>query len=330
MGAIGKTNKKMTIPKDILLSMYRKMVEIRQFEDMVYLMFLQGTIPGTVHLYQGQEAVAVGVCANLKKDDVILSTHRADGHALAKGVPVRSCLAELLGKVTGCCGGKGGVMHLGDMSVGMVPAIAIVAGGMPIATGCALAFKFQKKDNVAVAFFGDGATNEGVWHEAVNMGAIWNLPVIYVCENNLYGASTHVTKVMKVKDIAERAPAYGIPGVVVDGNDVIGVYEATLEAVARARSGGGPTLLECKTYRRVGHSRGDANLYRDKEEEKLWLARDPILIAQNRLKEMGVLTDKLIQGIDEEVKIEIQEAVTLAQSDPYPAPEDCLKGLWVE
>lgn len=330
MNTNSKTIAKVDIPSDVLLNMYRKMVEIRQFEDTVYMMFLQGTVPGTVHLYQGQEAVAVGVCANLKKDDVVLSTHRVDGHAIAKGVSMRSCLAELFGKATGCCGGRGGAMHLGDMSVGMVPAIAIVGGGIPIATGCALAFKFQKRDNVAVTLFGDGATNTGVWHEALNMGAIWDLPAIYVCENNLYGASTRINKVMKVKDVTDRAAAYGMPGVIVDGNDVIEVYKATREAVNRARSGGGPTLLECKTYRRGGHSRGDANQYRDKEEEKVWLARDPIVIAQNRLKELGVLTDSLKEKIDEEVKAQIQDAIAFAESSPYPAPEDCLKGLWAE
>ena len=318
------------LPSKIFLGMYRKMVEIRQFEDTVYFMFLEGRLPGTVHLYQGQEAIAAGVCANLTKEDVVLSTHRADGHALAKGVSMKSCFAEFFGKATGCCAGKGGAMHLGDMSVGMLPAIAIVAGGVPIAAGCALSFKFAKKDNVAISFFGEGATNEGVWHESLNMATIWNLPVVYVCENNLYGASSHVTKVMKIKDVAERASAYGMPGVVVDGNDVIAVYRAAAEAVNRARSGNGPTLLECKTYRRGGHSRGDSNMYRDKEEEKVWFARDPIVIAQNRLKEMGVLSDSDIKIINEEVRAQIEEALAFAEESPFPAPEDTLKGLWVE
>lgn len=310
--------------------MYRKMVEIRHFEDTVYFMFLEGKLPGTVHLYQGQEAIAAGVCASLTKDDVILSTHRPDGHAIAKGVPLRSCMAELFGKSTGCCKGKGGAMHLGDISVGMPPAIAIVAGGVPLACGAGLAFKFQKKKNVAITFFGDGATNEGVWHESMNMASLWNLPVIFVCENNLYGASTHITKVMKIPDIYKRADAYGIPGMAVDGNNVLEVYETTRNAVEKARAGKGPALIECKTYRRSGHSRGDANQYRDKEEEKEWLARDPIVIYQNRLKELGILTEEKIKKIDEEVKTEIESAVQFAKNSPFPEVEAVYQDLWAE
>lgn len=323
-------NKKNQISAEVLRKMYRKMVEIRQFEDSVYFMFLEGKLPGTVHLYQGQEAVAAGVCANLGKEDVILSTHRADGHALAKGVSMKSCFAEFFGKITGCCAGKGGAMHLGDMEVGMPPAIAIVAGGVPLACGVGLAFKFQQKKNVAVAFFGDGATNEGVWHESMNMASIWNLPVIFVCENNLYGASTHLSSVMKIKNIADRASAYGMPGAVVDGNDAAEVYRAAAEAVKRAREGKGPTLLECKTYRRGGHSRGDSNMYRNKEEEKNWLVKDPLLITQKQLEEMGAITGADIKVINEEVKAQIDEAVAFAEASPFPAPEDTLKGLWVE
>lgn len=323
-----KTTKTTEIPPDVLLGMYRKMVEIRRFEDTVYLMFLEGQLPGTVHLYQGQEAVAAGVCAHLTNEDVVLSTHRADGHALAKGVSFKSAMAELFGKSTGCCAGKGGAMHLGDMSVGMIPAIAIVAGGIPIATGCALAFKFQKKKNIAVSFFGDGATNEGAFHEAVNMASIWDLPALFICENNLYGASTHVTKIMNVDNIADRACAYGIPGVIVDGNDFTAVYEAAGKAAERARAGKGPTLIECKTYRRGGHSRGDANLYRDKKEEKEWLARDPIIIAQDKLKYLGLLTDAKIKRIDKEVESEIEEAIEFSNQSPFPDPKDTFDCVW--
>ncbi|MFH0795598.1 MAG: thiamine pyrophosphate-dependent dehydrogenase E1 component subunit alpha [Candidatus Omnitrophota bacterium] len=318
------------ISSKILLDMYRKMKEIRHFEDTVYFMFLEGILPGTVHLYQGQEAIAAGVCANLTREDVILSTHRPDGHAIAKGVSLRSCMAEFFGKATGCCKGKGGAMHLGDIEVGMPPAIAIVAGGVPLACGAGLAFKFQKKKNVAVTFFGDGATNEGVWHESMNMASLWDLPVIFVCENNLYGASTHITRVMKIPDIAKRADAYGIPGLAVDGNNVIEVYKTTRNAVEKAKAGDGPTLIECKTYRRSGHSRGDANQYRDKDEEKEWLARDPIIIAQNRLKDLGILTEEKIKKIDEEVKAEIEEAVQFAKNSPFPAIEDAGEDLWAE
>lgn len=318
------------IPEDILKQMYRTMVTIRHFEDTVYYMFLEGKLPGTVHLYQGQEAIAAGVCANLRKEDVIFSTHRADGHAIAKGVSLDSCMAELFGKVTGCCKGKGGAMHLGDMDVGMPPAIAIVGGGLPLATGCGLAFKYRKQDNVSVAFFGDGAANEGAFHESVNMAAIWNLPVIFVCENNLYGASTHVSKVMKPKHIADRAAAYGIPGIIVDGNDVFAVYRATDEAVKQARSGGGPVLLECKTYRRGGHSRGDSNQYRDKKEEAEWLKRDPVVIAREELKKSGILKDIDINDIAEKVKAEIEKSIRFAEESPLPVPEDIFKDLWIE
>lgn len=317
----------MNLSRDKILDLYRVMVKIRQFEDTVYYAFLEGKLPGSVHLYQGQEAIASGVCANLRKEDVILSTHRPHGHAIAKGVPIKYCMAELYAKSTGCCKGKGGSMHLGDISVGMVPAIAITGGSMPIATGCALAFKYQKKDNVAISFFGDGATNEGAFHEALNMAAIWDLPVIFICENNLYGASTHVSKVMKVKNIVDRAVGYGLPGNVVDGNDVLEVYSNVEKAVNRARKGEGPTFLECKTYRIGGHSRGDANQYRDKEEEKIWLSRDPLIIAQNKLKEMDVLNDEMIEIINQEIKNEIDEAVRFAVESPSPRPEDCLEDV---
>ncbi len=316
------------ISPDTYLALYRKMVEIRQFEDTVYFMFLEGRMPGTVHLYQGQEAVAAGICAHLQKEDMICSTHRADGHAIAKGLSLRSCMAELFGRTTGCCRGKGGAMHLGDISAGMLPAIAIVGGGIPIATGCALAFKQQKRNNVAVSFFGDGAVNEGVFHESVNIGAVWNLPVIYVCENNLYGASTHITKVMKITDIAERVKSYGIPGISVDGNDVIAVYQAAGDAFVRARNGNGPTLLECRTYRRGGHSRGDSNMYRDKQEEKAWLTRDPIILLQNFLKEKGIAADDNFVRIDGEVKQAIKDAVSFAEQSPFPEPDDALRDVW--
>jgi len=318
------------IPKDILKAMYRTMVMIRQFEDTVYYMFLEGKLPGTVHLYQGQEAVAAGVCANLRKEDVIFSTHRADGHAVAKGVSLDSCMAELFGKATGCCKGKGGAMHLGDMDAGMPPAIAIVGGGLPLAAGCGLAFKYKKQDNVAVAFFGDGAVNEGAFHESVNMAAIWNLPVIFVCENNLYGASTHISKVMKAENVADRASAYGIPGVIADGNDMIDVYVKTGEAVKRAREGKGPTLLECKTYRRGGHSRGDSNLYRDKKEEEIWLARDPLVIARGKMVREGMLTEMEVKDIDEQVKTGIEKAIKFAEESPFPAEEEMFNDLWAD
>ncbi len=319
---------KTKIPSNKLIEMYITMVRIRQFEDRVYLLFLEGEMPGTIHLYQGQEAVAAGVCANLKREDLITSTHRPHGHAIAKGVSLRSLMAELFAKRTGCCEAKGGSMHMGDMDVGMLPAIAIVAGGIPVATGIALASKMMSLNKVAVSFFGDGASNEGAFHEAVNIGAIWNLPIVYVCENNLYGASTHQSKVMKIKNVAERASSYGIPGKVVDGNNVFSVYEAAKEAISRAREGKGPTLLECKTYRRGGHSRSDACRYRDKEEEKVWLAKDPIPQARKKLIQMGVLTEEKVKRIEEKVKKEIEDAIEYARKSPSPEPEDTLVNVF--
>lgn len=323
-----KSRSKENIPADTLLEMYKSMVRIRRFEDTIHLRFLQGTLPGTVHLYQGEEAVAAGVCAHLRNDDAVASTHRPHGHAIAKGVSLRSMMAELYGKETGCCRGKGGSMHVGDASVGMLPAIAIVGGGLTIATGCGLAFKFQKKGNVAVAFFGDGASNEGDFHEAMNMAAIWDLPVVFVCENNLYGASTHFKLVCKIEHVADRAASYGMPATICDGNDIFSVYESMGKAVERARAGKGPTLVECKTYRKGGHSRSDANAYRDKDEERVWLERDPILLAQEKLKKLGVLTDADIARIGDEIENEIQDATEYAQNSPLPSPDQCFTDLW--
>ena len=232
----------MAYDKAFLVELYRKMLLIRQFEERVKYLFLEGIMPGTIHQYQGQEAIAVGVCSALEANDVITSTHRPHGHALAKGLTVESLMHELFGKTTGCCGGKGGSMHVGDLEKGMVPAIAIVAGGVPIATGMALAFKYRKEPRVAVSFMGDGAVNEGAFHEAVNMGAIWSLPVVYVIENNLYSASTPIFEMVRLKRLSDRAAGYGIPGVTVDGNDVLEVFEAA-RAGRRARPRGeGPTL----------------------------------------------------------------------------------------
>ncbi len=311
-----------------LLDMYRTMLTIRQFEEKCNYLFMQGRIPSTLHLYIGQEAVAAGVCAHLSPADYMLSTHRPHGHAIAKGVSLNSIMAELYAKRTGCCQAKGGSMHVGDMAVGALPAIAIVGGNIPIAAGLALAAKQLGTDQVAVAFFGEGAANEGAFHEGVNMAAIWSLPVIYVCENNLYGASTSFSSVFKVENVADRAAAYGIPGVVVDGMDVEAVYEAAGEAVERARRGDGPTLLECKTYRLVGHSRSDPRNYRSKEEEAAWQARDPIPRLARRLKELGLATGETLAAIETEVMQAIEASVIFAEESPYPEPADTLKHVF--
>ena len=318
----------MTGPDVPLPDMYRRMLTIRRFEERCNYLFMQGRIPSTLHLYIGQEAVAVGVCAHLRPEDYALSTHRPHGHAIAKGVSLRSIMAELFAKVTGCCQGKGGSMHVGDMAVGMLPAIAIVGANIPLAAGLGLAAKRLGTDRVAVAFFGDGAANEGAFHEGVNMAAIWDLPVIYVCENNLYGASTNFSKVFRVENVADRAQAYGIPGVVVDGMDVTAVYQVAGEAVARARRGEGPTLIECKTYRLVGHSRSDPRTYRTKEEEAVWQAKDPIPNTAERLKALGLADDETLAAIEKDVETEIDDAVAFAEASPSPEPVDALKHVF--
>jgi TPP-dependent pyruvate/acetoin dehydrogenase alpha subunit len=280
------------LSKDELLSLYSEMVTIRKFEEKVYYLFLQRLLPGTIHQYIGQEAVAVGVCANLNSDDFITSTHRPHGHALAKGVSVRSAFAELFAKPEGCCRAKGGSMHLGDPQVGMIPAIAIVGGGLTVAPGLALAFKLKRTIQVAICFFGEGASNEGAFHEGVNFAAVKRLPIVFVCENNLWAVSTPFSEVSLLENVADKAAAYGIPGVIVDGMDVLAVYDVVHEAVERARDGSGPTLVEAKTYRLCGHSRFDPRTYRPKEEEERWAKRDPISSYREWLVEGGVATEE--------------------------------------
>ena len=319
-----------TYSPEFLCDLYRQMVLIRRFEERVKYLFLEGIMPGTIHQCQGQEACAVGVCSALEPEDVITSTHRPHGHALARGVPMQAMMDELFGKATGCCKGKGGSMHLGDLSKGMVPAIAIVGGGVPIATGIALAFKMRHEQRVAVCFSGDGAVNEGAFHEGVNMGAIWDLPVVYVIENNLYGASTRVDKVINTDTIAERAAAYGIPGTRIDGNDVLQVLEATRAAVARARQGGGPALLELVTYRLTGHSRRDPAHYQPDEEKERAQANDPITRFAECLRADHVADAGDLARIEEEIEQAIEAAVAAAIEAPEPRPEDALEDLFVE
>ena len=310
------------------LAMYRRMLLCRMFEDRIYYLFLEGRLPGTVHQSQGQEASAVGVCSVLEEGDVITSTHRPHSHAIARGLSVESLMAELLAKKTGCCQGKGGSMHVGDLEAGMLPAIAIVGGGIPIAVGLALAFQNLNKRNIVSCFFGDGAANIGTFHEGINMAAIWNLPVVFVCENNKYGASTSVTKVMKVKHVSERAAAYGIPGETVDGNDVEVVYYAMSRAAQRAREGGGPTLLELETYRIAGHSRSDPGHYRSKEEVAAWRERDPIKVYENVLLDQGHLSAMETSQITAEIDRKLDEAIRSAENSPSPLPEDCLNDVF--
>jgi pyruvate dehydrogenase E1 component alpha subunit len=311
-----------------LLDMYRTMLTIRRFEERCNQLYMQGRIPSTLHLYIGQEAVATGVCAHLRPDDYLFSTHRPHGHAIAKGVGPRAIMAELMAKSTGCCKAKGGSMHIGDVDVGMFPAIAIVGGNAPLAAGTALAAKWLEKGRVTVCFMGDGAVNEGAVHEAMNMAAVWELPVVYVCENNLYAASTPLSVAFKISDIADRAAAYGMPGVVVDGNDVEAVYQVAGEAIARARRREGPTLIEAKTYRLCGHSRSDPRAYRSKEEETMWEARDPIPNLGKRLMELGLATEDSLTTVEQDVMALIDEAVTFAEESPSPEQTDTLKHVF--
>jgi 2-oxoisovalerate dehydrogenase E1 component len=303
-----------TPERAFLLSLYERMVLIREFEETVKFLFLEGAMPGTIHQCQGQEATAVGVCAALRAEDWITSTFRGHGHALAKGLTAQELLDELFGAETGCCKGRGGSMHVGDMAKGMVPGIAIVAGGIPLAAGMALAFKMRKEDKVVACFFGDGAIAEGAFHEGVNMAAIWNLPVIFVCENNLYGASTHVDLVMKNVRISDRAASYGFRGETVDGNDVLAVLAATRKAADDCRSGRGPVLLELLTYRRTGHSRRDPCHYQPKAERESWAQRDPI----DRFAKSLNLSDAEREEIQERIQLELTRAVERAKAAPHP------------
>jgi pyruvate dehydrogenase E1 component alpha subunit len=305
------------------------MVLLREFEERVKLLFLEGTMPGTIHQYQGQEACGVGVCSALEPGDVITSTHRPHGHALARGLTPDEVMAELFGKVTGCCKGKGGSMHMGDLSKGMVPAIAIVGGGLPVAAGMALAFKMNAEKRVAVAFMGDGATNEGIFHEALNMAALWDLPVLYVIENNLYAASTSVAMTVKVPHLADRAAAYGMPGRTLDGNDVLAVYEATMEAAERARQGKGPILLELMTYRITGHSRRDPSLYQPETERKQALANEPIGRFGKWLLGEHLCRQGELDAIRNEVMAVVETSVERALAAPEPKPEDALEDMFV-
>lgn len=312
-----------------LIALYQRMLLIRRFEERVSDLFARGKLPGFVHLYIGQEAVAVGVCSILRDTDYITSTHRGHGHTIAKGGDVARMMAELYGKATGYCKGKGGSMHITDMSVGMLGANGIVAGGVPIAVGAAYgAARIRRTDQVAVAFFGDGATNEGAFHEAANMAAAWKLPVVFVCENNLFGVGTRLGRVSATEDLAARAAAYGIPAATVEGNDVLAVLQAAAEAVGRARAGQGPTFLECKTWRHSGHFEGENPGYWSQEERQQWLARDPIAQFAGKLAAAGV-AGAALEKAEAEVQSRIDAAVRFAEESPLPAPADALSDLFV-
>ncbi len=318
----------MNIPREKLLLMYERMLKIREFEDRVRVLFATGEMPGFVHLYLGEEAVAVGACTPLNDDDYITSTHRGHGHIIAKGGEMKCMMAELYGKATGYNKGKGGSMHIAWPKLGILGANGIVSAGIPIATGAAMSSKVRKSGQVTVCFFGDGASNEGTFHESLNIAAAYNLPIVYVCENNLYAVSTRQSRVRKVEDIADRSVGYGMPGVVVDGNDVVAVYEACKEAIDRARSGAGPTLVECKTYRWRAHFEGEVDTYRPPEEVEAWLKREPIAPYEKLLEQQGIANAAEQKAIKDAVLKELDEAVEFARQSPLPEPETAMEDVW--
>jgi len=319
----------MSIATATKLDMLRKMLRIRRFEEHIKEYFSKGMVPGATHLYIGEEACAVGVCQNLRPDDYITSTHRGHGHCIAKGGRLDKMMAELFGKATGYCGGKGGSMHIADFDVGILGANGIVGAGLPIAVGAGLSIKVRGTSQVVVSFFGDGASNHGAFHESLNMASVLRLPVVFVCENNQYAVSTPSRYSCSVKDIALRAQGYGIPGIVADGNDAIAVFEESGKVIQRAREGGGPSLLELKTYRWEGHYVGDACKYRDpKEREEIVRTRDPIAGLKRHLLAEGV-SEEEIERVEQEVQRDIAAADAFAKQSPEPELGSALEGVYV-
>lgn len=320
-----------TYSPDKLREVLHKMHLIRRFEEGAEDAYTRGLIHGTMHLSIGQEASAMGICMPLRPDDQITSTHRGHGHCIAKGAQVDRMFAEFFGKTTGYCKGRGGSMHIADVSAGNLGANGIVAGGIPIAVGAALSAKMQKNGKVVICFFGDGANNEGAFHESLNMASIWKLPVVFVCENNGYGMSTSTARSTAVANIADRAVAYSMPGVTVFGNDFSAVAEASTEAVERARRGDGPSLMETKTYRHRGHSKSDRNRYRTKEEIEEWKAlRDPISLFETELKQFDIMDDAAIARVRDAVEAEIAAGIAFAKDSPMPSTADVLKFVYTE
>lgn len=315
-----------------LVEMYRRMVRIRRFEENVVEMVASGEIPGAAHTSIGQEGEIVGACMALRSDDYMVGNHRSHGHPIGKGAQLKGLMAELLGKRTGVNRGKSGSMHLADFSIGSVGETSILGSGIPVAAGAALGAKMQGNDRVCLCFFGDGASNEGAVHEGLNLAAVWKLPVIYLCENNGYAVTVPAEKTVSVRDIAERAKAYAIPGVTVDGQDAIAVYEVVSEAVKRARAGEGPSLIEAKTYRYRHHAEGplmDSLQYRSDEELMRWKGRDPLDILRARLLEKGLMTDSEAEHIEQGVQEDVRAATAFARESAYPDPEEAFEGLYV-
>ena len=317
----------MKLQKEILIGMYQTMYKIRKFEKAVVNLFSQDLIRGAAHVYLGEEAVASGACHALEKDDYIVSTHRGHGHCIAKGGKVDKMMAEILGKSTGYCKGKGGSMHIADLECGILGANGIVGAGIPIATGAGMTSWIKKDNKVTLCFFGDGASNQGTFHESINMAAVFKLPVVFICENNQYAVFTSTKKALSVKKVSDRSIAYDIPGYSIDGNDVIGVFNTVSEAVKRARKGNGPSIIECKTYRWFGHFLGDPENYRSKEEVENWkIKKDPIKIYKMKLIKEGEIEERELVSIENEIKEEIENAINFAKNSPEPGDKE----LWID
>ena len=317
-----------TLDSEKVTSLYRDLVLIREFERALDRQFASGVIRGTAHFCIGQEASAVGVSAVLEPGDYVISYHRGHGHFLAQGGDPLRIMAELYGKATGYSRGRGGSQHVSSFEDGFLGSNGITGGGIPVGTGAALGLKMQGASGVVVVLFGDGAANQGAFHESLNLAAVWKLPVVYVCENNLYSMFTHIAESTSVRDIAQRAAAYDMPGEIVDGNDVLKVMETMERAVARARSGEGPALLECKTYRLLGHSKSDRRLYRTREEEEEWEAHDPVMLFRNHVIDTGLLSEEQLKGIEDDVGRKIEESIKFAEESPLPEVEGLEEGLF--
>ncbi|MCL4369969.1 MAG: thiamine pyrophosphate-dependent dehydrogenase E1 component subunit alpha [Chloroflexi bacterium] len=325
---IAKINEEVDVEPTELVRMYRSMLRIRHFDGTIKDLFTKDFISGPTHTYIGEEAVAVGAMSMLTRDDYIISTHRGHGHCIAKGGDVKRMMAELLGKATGYCKGKGGSMHIADFDLGILGANGIVAAGLPIAVGAALALQMDGNGRVILAFSGDAATNNGAFHEALNLASVWKLPVVFVWLRALHAITTRITSATAIEDLAIRASSYGMEGVIVDGNDVLAVRRVVGEKVAKARAGGGPTLVECKTYRWFGHVATDPGLYRGIEEIEIWKAKDPIARFRKDLVARGVLTDEQAEAIDQEAAREIEEAIEFGMQSPEPDLDQLLVDIY--
>ena len=319
-----------SLSNENMVDMYITMLKIRKFEEKASKLFAEGKIPGFVHLYMGEEAVATGVCSNLNEDDFITSTHRGHGHIIAKGGQLNEMMAELFGKATGYCKGKGGSMHIADASRGILGANGIVGAGHNIAVGAGITAQYKGTDQVCICFFGDASTNQSTFHEALNLASVWKLPVVFVCENNLYGISMSQERHQAIEDVSDRAVAYNIPGVTVDGNDVFAVFEASKEAIKRARNKQGPTLIECKTYRHHGHFEGDPTTYRPAGELEEWLKKDPIIRMEQFMIQNQIKTAEELEAIQADMDQQIKDAVEFAENSPLPSLESAVEDVYTD